>query len=103
VRQLLCHEEMVDRKPSQFLRHLKGLTPNVPDDFVRKIWDSRIPPHMQAIQAGQTESSLDSASHLADRICEVTPLPTTASLSHPTPDARAGLLQRMEELTNQVA
>jgi len=33
VRQLLSHEEMGDQKPSQFLRHLKGLAPDVPDIF----------------------------------------------------------------------
>jgi hypothetical protein len=40
VRQLLSHEEMGDRKPSQFLRHLKGLAPDVPNDFLRTIWAS---------------------------------------------------------------
>ena len=33
VRQLLMHEEMVVRKPSQFLRHLKSLAPEVSYDF----------------------------------------------------------------------
>jgi len=42
VRQLLTHEEMADRKPSQFLRHLKSLAPDVPDDFLRSIWSSRL-------------------------------------------------------------
>jgi len=42
VRQLLSHEEMGDRKPSQFLRHLKILAPEVPDDFLRTIWASRL-------------------------------------------------------------
>jgi hypothetical protein len=86
VRQLLSHEELGDRKPSQFLRHLKGLEPDVPDDFLRTIGASRLPPHVQAILAGQTEGSLDSASHLADKICEVTPQPTTAIISPATPD-----------------
>ena len=76
VRQLLSHEEMGDRKPSQFLRHLKALAPDVPDDFLRTIWASRLPPHVQAILAGQTEGSL------ADGICEVAPQPVTAS--HPS-------------------
>ena len=103
VRQLLSHEEMGVRKPSQFLRQLKSLAPVVPDDFLRTIWASRIPLHVQAILAGQTEGSLDSASHLADRICEVTPLPTTASISPSTPDNTAGLLERIKELSRQVA
>jgi len=52
--QLLTHEEMGDRKPSQFLRHLNSLAPDVPDDFVRNIWSSRLPPNIQTILAGQS-------------------------------------------------
>jgi hypothetical protein len=103
VRQLLSHEEMGDRKPSQFLRHLKGLAPDVPDEFLRTIWASRLPQHVQAILAGQTEVSLDAASHLADKICEVTLQPATASISPTAPDHSAGLLERIEELSRQVA
>ena len=91
VRQLFSHEEKGDRKPSQFLRHQKALAPDVPDDFLRTIWASRLPPHVQAILAGQTEGSLDSASQLADRICEVAPQPVTASVTPApyTPDNTA--------------
>jgi hypothetical protein len=103
VRQLLSHEEMGDRKPSQFLRHLKGLAPDVPDDVLRMIWASRLPQHDQAILAGHTEGSLDSASHLADRICEVAPQPTTASVSPSTHDNASALLESIEELSRQVA
>jgi hypothetical protein len=103
VRQLLSHEEMGDRKPSQFLRHLKSLAPDIQDDFLRIIWANRLPPYVQAILAGQTEGSLDSASHLADKICEVTPQPTTASISPATPNNTAVLLERIEELARQVA
>jgi hypothetical protein len=75
----LIHEEMGDRKPSQFLRHLKSLAP---DDFLRSIWSNRLPPHIPAILAGQSEVGLDTASQLADRICEVTP-PTNHCVSCP--------------------
>jgi hypothetical protein len=44
IRQLLTLEEMGDRKPSQFLRHLRGLAPDVPEDFLYSIWSSRLPP-----------------------------------------------------------
>ena len=43
---------MGDQKPSQLLRHLKGLETDVTDDFLRTIWDSRLPPHVQDILAG---------------------------------------------------
>ena len=101
VRQLLTHEEMGDRKPSQFLRHLKSLAPDVPYDFLRSIWSSRLPPHIQTILAGQAEDNLDAASQLADRIAEVAPLPITASVAQ-TPDS-ASLLQKIEDLSRQVA
>jgi hypothetical protein len=41
VRQLLKLEEMDDRKPSQFLRHLRGLAPDVPEDFLYTIRSSQ--------------------------------------------------------------
>ena len=103
VRQHLSHEEMGDRKPSQFLRHLKGLAPDVPDEFLRTIWASRLPPQVQAILAGQIGGSLDSASNLAEKICEVTTQPTTASISPAAPYNIAGFLERIEELSRQVA
>jgi len=68
---------MGDRQPSQFLRHLKSLAPDVPDDFVKSIGSSRLPPNIQTIMAGQSEGNLDATSQLADRIAEVAPLPTT--------------------------
>jgi hypothetical protein len=40
------HKEMGDRNPLQFLRHFKSLVPEVPDDFLRGIWSSRLPPHI---------------------------------------------------------
>jgi hypothetical protein len=103
VKQLLSHEEMGDRKQSLFLWHLKSLAPDVPNDFLSTIWASRLPPHVQAILAGQTEGSFDSASNLADRICEVTHQPTTVSVSPAAPDNTTDLLDRLEELSHQVA
>jgi hypothetical protein len=37
IHQLLTLEEMGNRKPSQFLRHLRRLAPDVPDYFLRNI------------------------------------------------------------------
>jgi len=47
VRQLLMHEEMGDRRPTQFLRHLRTLAgPSVPPDFLRTLWINRLPPNI---------------------------------------------------------
>jgi len=48
TRRLLEHEEIGDRKPSQFLRHLRGLAGNVVGDPILKtIWLSRLPGYLQ--------------------------------------------------------
>jgi hypothetical protein len=75
---------MGDRKPSQFLRHIRSLAPDVPDDFLRSVWCSRLPLNIQAILAGQHEGSLDAAALCADRISEVAPHSALASVG-PTP------------------
>ena len=75
-----AHEEMGDRKPLQFLRQFKRLALDVPDDFLRTVCSSRLPPHVRAILVGHNKGSLGSASHLEDRIFEVTPLPNTTSI-----------------------
>jgi hypothetical protein len=36
--------EMSNCKQSQFLRQLRSLVPDVPDDFLRSIWSSRLSP-----------------------------------------------------------
>lgn len=74
VQQLLMHEELGDRKPSQFLRHLQGLAgPKVPEDFVKTIWTSRLPEKIQAVLAGQPQGPLEVLADLADRINDIVP------------------------------
>jgi hypothetical protein len=88
---------MGDRKPSQFLRHLKSLAPDMPDDFLRSVWSSRLPLNIQAFLAGQDEGSLDAAA----RISEVAPQPALARVGPPTDNT--ALLQGMEDLSRKVA
>jgi hypothetical protein len=101
IHQLLTLEEMGDRKPSQFLRHLRSLTPDVSNDLIRSIWSSRLPPNVRAILACQPEGDLDAAGRCADRIIEATPQPALASVGPPT--EKSALLQGMEDLSRQVA
>lgn len=85
IKQLLMHEELGDRKPSQFLRHLKGLAgTEVPDDFLKTIWTSRLPHGVQAVLAGQPiATSLEDLADLADRVNDLaSPTPKVASVSN---------------------
>jgi hypothetical protein len=76
TRQLFEFEEMGDRKPLQFLRHLRSLAPDIPADYLQIIWTSRLPPNIRTILAGLPEVELDGAALCADRIMK-TGEPTT--------------------------
>jgi hypothetical protein len=108
VKQLLMHEELGDRKPSQFLRHLQNLAgPGVPEDFVKTIWTSRLPHSMQQIIASQTTSPLEVLADLADRIQDIAPpTPVVASTSAVsavnTSSALEEMAKQIAELTRQV-
>lgn len=106
VKQLLMHEELGDRKPSQFLRHLQNLAgQGVPEDFVKTIWTSRLPSSMQQIIASQTNSDLLTLSDLADRIHDIVPSSpqiastSTATVTTVTLDA---VIAQIAELTHKV-
>jgi hypothetical protein len=92
---------MGDRKPSQFLRHLRSLAPDVSDDLIRSIWSNRLPRNIRAILACQSEGDLDAAGRCADRIIEAAPQPALASVGPPT--EKSALLQGKEVLSRQVA
>jgi hypothetical protein len=93
--------EMGDSKPSQFLRYLRSLAPDAPDDFLRSIWSSRLPSNVRAILTGQPEGDLSAAAHRADRIIKATPQPTIASITPLSVDN--SLVQHIEDFSRQVA
>lgn len=85
VKQLLTHEELGDRKPSQFLRHLRNLAgPGVPEEFLKTIWTSRLPSGTQTIIASQQKASLEEVAELADRIHDLVPPSPQLAAVHPS-------------------
>lgn len=100
TRRLLEHEEMGDRKPSQFLRHLQGLAGTaVPDGIVRSLWFGRLPASMQAILTTQANADLEAVAELADAIAEANPRFQVAEAS-----AGTGRLEALvEQLTVNMA
>lgn len=98
VTQLLMHEELGDRRPSQFLRHLRHLAgKNIPDDFIRTIWTSRLPTSLQTVIASQPESTLQALADLADKVHDL--VPSTPQVA--AADAVPGSL--LEKLTREIA
>ena len=114
MKQLLMHEELGDRKPTQFLRHLQQLAgPTVPEDFIRSIWCNRLPANLQTIVAMQSNSSLEEIAELVDRINDIVPVTTqVAATSTRVPEQVAttdsnnsaveALTQTVAELTRKM-
>ncbi|CAB3233724.1 unnamed protein product [Arctia plantaginis] len=73
VRQLIGEEELGDRRPSQFLRHLRSLSGNVlsDDNILRQLWLRRLPQQVQAILASQLDLDLNKLAELADKVMEI--------------------------------
>lgn len=101
VRQLLTHEELGDRKASQFLRHLQDLAgPSVPEEFLRTIWSNRLPRSIQTVLASQPTHSLEQLADLADHIQEISApanVAAASSSSSPSPCSEIAELRKMVE------
>lgn len=114
VRNLLGKEELGDRTPSQFLRHLKSLAGSIelPDSILRSLWLQRLPPHAQAILQAQSSVSMDIMAETADKILEVpffTPpsgvnaIAPTSPLPTPTGTVSLSVSEQIQELSRQIA
>lgn len=99
IKQLLMHEEMGDRKPSQFLRHMQHLAGmEIPVDFLKTIWTSRLPNNIQTAIVSQPTMTLEALADLADRVHDIAPSsPQVASTSSSIP------VSPLDELTKQVS
>lgn len=102
VRQLLEQEELGDRTPSQFLRHMRSLAgATVSDDFLRTLWSGRLPAMTRAIVIGQADLPLNKLAEIADQIHEGTAQKQVASVEQDTVSDK--LLKRLESLELQIA
>lgn len=106
IKQLLVHEELGDRKPSQFLRHLQNLAgPSGASDFIKSIWTNRLPQNIQTVIAAQlADLQLEQLADIADRVNEIAPSsPQVASTSASASTAPNDMARQLSELTKQVA
>lgn len=72
MRKLLENEELGDRTPTQFWRHLKKLSnSSVKDEFLIEMWKTRLPIKTQQVLAAITEKDGNKLAEIADRIHDV--------------------------------
>ncbi|CAB3220775.1 unnamed protein product [Arctia plantaginis] len=103
LKQLLEREELGDRKPSQFLRHLEGLAgADVPSQFMKTIWTSRL--FCRTVLASRRDEPLEYLADLADSVYDIAaPSPQVASTSSSGADRFDEMTKQISELTRQVA
>ncbi|XP_076385792.1 uncharacterized protein LOC143264107 [Megachile rotundata] len=104
LRQLLEREELGDRTPSQFLRHLKSLAGEaVPEKLLKSIWSGRLPQSVQTILATQEKAPLEDATILADKVYELAPQgPQSNMAAVEKPSGISAIERKVEELTKMV-
>jgi len=85
LKQVLNQEELGDRTPGQFFRHLQGLAgSSVPDNILRTIWLSRLPPSVQDTLATLKDTvPLDEIATMAATVHEVISNQRVAAVSAP--------------------
>ncbi|XP_076239971.1 uncharacterized protein LOC143182668 [Calliopsis andreniformis] len=102
IRQLLEQEEIGDRTPSQFLRHMKSLAgTTVSEDFLRTLWSSRLPEMTRAIVTAQPDLPLNKLAEIADQIQQNSARTQVATVS--SNDMTEVLLKRLESLELRIA
>ena len=109
VMQLLRHEQLGDRKPSQFLRYIQDLAGlSVPKDFLKTLWSSRLPQNIQTVIASQPDLPIEKLADLADKVHEIAPsspqvASTSAMATPPAPSMLEEMAKQIQLLTKQVS
>ncbi|XP_076299904.1 uncharacterized protein LOC143218557 [Lasioglossum baleicum] len=102
IEKLLEKEDIGDRTPSQFLRHMQILAGTaVTEEFLRTLWARRLPAMTRAIVNSQADLPFSKLAEIADQIRKNTTHTEVASASQDRSNER--LFERLDELTLQVA
>ncbi|XP_063621706.1 uncharacterized protein LOC134793921 [Cydia splendana] len=106
IKQLMMHEELGERKPSEFLRHLQGLAGvSVDEDFMKTMWIGRLPHGIQTVLAGQpSTATLEALADLADRVNDLaSATPRVATVGNAVPGSViSDLAKELAELRREL-
>ncbi|XP_018332967.1 uncharacterized protein LOC108742297, partial [Agrilus planipennis] len=109
MKQLLEPGDLGDRKPTQFLCHLRGLAgTTLSDNLLRTIWSSRLPLNIQAIIATMRDKNLDETAVVADYIMQETQtqsiiaVTATPTLHHDTIQQLANMIHTLQMDLNNI-
>lgn len=105
LKQLLDGEQIGDRKPSQFLRHLRALVPGIDEDVLRSRWMSSLPDQTKALLTVQSDQPLNKLAEIADKVHEVFDMnqKSTSAVTATPSTSTADTSGQIAALTNQIA
>ena len=101
IRQLLEKEEIGDRSPSKFLRHLKALAgSSTTDEFLATIWMGRLPPSLRPILTVLSpDLPLEKVAAVADRAYRALPqAPSAPTVEEASSSSNSELAEVWREL-----
>ena len=100
IRQLLSREEIGDRTPSQFLRHMRNLAKSeIPDTILRSLWEGRLPANVQGLLATLADTvPLNEVAKLADKVYETHNPKRVAAISA----SESNMSTRLDELNEKL-
>lgn len=102
--QLLDKENIGDRSPSQYLRYLKSLVPDIDEEVLKARWLSHLPEQTKACLIVQEKAPLDDLGKLADKLHEVYTPRSVATITRPESESEiAQLTSKITQLTATVA
>lgn len=98
-------EQIGDRTPSQFLRHLKSLGGSAAtDELVKIVWTRRLPNHLQALVAAQIDRPVEKIAEIADRVEDALPQRNIAGINSTQdfPTSRINLQTQLTKLSENM-
>lgn len=106
IQQLLCNEELGDRRPTQFLRHLQHLLGDQPDgsetSILRELFLQRLPPTVRMALVPAQDKTLSELAEMADDMMDVAPAVINAAHTSPISEADS-LRETVKDLAAEVA
>uniref|UniRef100_A0A8D8S5B1 DUF7041 domain-containing protein n=1 Tax=Cacopsylla melanoneura TaxID=428564 RepID=A0A8D8S5B1_9HEMI len=82
LNKLLGTMELGDKQPSQFLREIQRLGPDVPENIIRGLWLKKLPSFTQQIlQAVSVSTSLTQQAEVADKVMSVPTLSPSQTIA----------------------
>ncbi|EFA07205.2 Retrovirus-related Pol polyprotein from transposon 297-like Protein [Tribolium castaneum] len=98
LRKLLSEIDLGDKKPSQLLNEMKRLGDSaVSDELLKTLWLQRLPTHVQSVLATSSDP-IQNLAQMADKIVEIQHMSSVCTVTTPTEDMSAAILQLTKEV-----